>query len=179
VPRRSRQHDEELRQVYRRHVRAVYAFFAYSVDEHTAEDLTATTFERVLKAWQTYDPAKAGERTWILSIARNALMDHFRRQKHRMAVSTDEHPALLDALTSTTDPLAERLQVDGVKAWLAGLGERDQQVLALRFGADMSAQEVADALELSVANVHQIASRALRRLREEADARQAGVSGSA
>lgn len=167
--RRSTDRDEAFRRVYRANVRAVYAYFAYSVSAHVAEDLTATTFERALRAFDRYDSAKASERTWLLAIARNALTDYYRRQQHRRAVSTDEHPALLDQLIATDDPLARRATLDGLVAWLQDLDPRQQEVLALRFGADMSAGEIAAALEISESNVHQIASRALRKLRAAAE----------
>lgn len=164
--------------MYRVHVRSVYAFLAYSVSRETAEDLTSATFERAIKAWDRFDPAKASERTWILTIARNALTDHYRRQSLRNAVSTDEHPALLQRLTAE-DPLAARVRIDGFTGWLRELGPREREVLALRYGADMTAQEVADAMELSEANVHQIVSRSLRKLRAGAAAAAEDVSGSA
>jgi RNA polymerase sigma-70 factor (ECF subfamily) len=167
LPGRRLSRDEELRRVYREHLRAVYAFLAYSVPAATAEDLTGATFERVIRAWDRFDPAKASERTWILTIARNLLADHFRRQQHRAAVSLDEHPALMDALQSD-DLESRRLSEDELRGWLSHLKDRERQVLALRYGADLPAEHVAELLELTPANVHQIASRALRRLREVA-----------
>jgi RNA polymerase sigma-70 factor, ECF subfamily len=166
LPGRRPSRDDELRRVYREHVRAVYAFLAYSVPSGTAEDLTGATFERVIRAWERFDPARASERTWILIIARNLLADHFRRQQHRAAVSLDEHPGLLDILEGGADWEAQRLTGDELRGWLSQLKPREQQVLALRYGADLAAEDVAELLELSAANVHQIASRALRRLRE-------------
>jgi RNA polymerase sigma factor (sigma-70 family) len=156
----------DLRQVYRDHVGAVFAFFAYSVSRHAAEDLTSATFERVIRSWRSYDASKAGVRTWILAIARNQLTDHYRRSSHRDARSLDAEPALLEALTATdvVDEVAER---DAFRALLEGSQPREREVLALRYGADLSANEVAELLGLSSANVHQIASRGLRRLRSE------------
>ncbi len=55
-----------------------------------------------------------------------------------------------------------------MRSWLAALPERERHVLALRYGADLSAREVGSLLELSEANVHQIISRTLRQLRSEA-----------
>ena len=48
---------------------------------------------------------------------------------------------------------------------LARLTERDREVLALRFGGDMSGPEIAQLMNLSLANVQQILSRSLRKLR--------------
>jgi RNA polymerase sigma factor (sigma-70 family) len=145
-------------------VNAVYGFFGYSVSKEHAEDLTSATFERVLRSWRSFDPERASERTWILVIARNQLLDHFRRQRHRDGVSLDEHPVLLDTL-STGDGVAERLERDEVRSWLGGLPDRERSVLALRYGADLGASEIGTLLELSEANVHQILSRSLRKLR--------------
>ena len=180
---RSADEAEDLRRVYRTHARAVYAFFAYSVRADVAEDLTADTFERVMRFWRRFDPARASERTWILSIARNALTDHFRRSSLRQTVSTDEQPALLDRLSGDDDALAVRVRVDGVKEWLEQLDEREQLLIALRYGGDLSTAEVAEATGLSLANVQQILSRCLRRLRRvsegEGGAEGEGVNDSA
>lgn len=173
--RRPADRDQELRRVYRVHVTAVYAFFAYSVSREVAEDLTADTFERVIKAWERFDPARAGERTWLLAIARNVLTDHYRRQRHRTTVSTDEYPALLDALAGHADPLSELLSHAGLTGWLSELGTDAREVLALRFGADLATAEICALTGHSEANVHQLVSRGLRRLRERAES---GVSGS-
>ena len=162
----SRQPADPLREVYRDNVEAVYAFFTYSVGHDTAEDLTAATFERVVRSWSRFDPERARPRTWILAIARNVLTDHFRRQSHRNAVSLDEHPALAASLASSDDPAAECLSLATVRDWLGRLEHREREVLALRFGADLPAADIASALELSEANVHQISSRALRRLHD-------------
>ena len=161
--------QDELRRVYRAHVRAVYGFFAYSVRAATAEDLTSATFERVLAAWPSFDPAKGSERTWILTIARNQLTDHYRRERLRTTTSTDEHPALLDTLSTTEHPLAAHLEAEAIKSWLGELDERAREILAMRFVADLSPAEIAELMELTVDNVHQILSRSLRKMRAGAD----------
>jgi RNA polymerase sigma-70 factor (ECF subfamily) len=161
--------SHDLQRMYREHVDAVYAFLAYSVDANTAEDLTASTFEKVIRSWARYDARRAAERTWILSIARNVLIDHIRRQRHRAAVSLDEHPGVLESLAAAADEFERALTADELRGWLAPLGEREREILALRYGADLSAAEIAGLLDLSVDNVHQIVSRALRRLRQTAE----------
>lgn len=170
MPRRD---QDELTRVYREHVGAVYAFLAYSVAPDVAEDLAAGTFERVVRSWASYDARRASERTWILTIARNLLTDHHRRRSHRDALSTDERPVLLERLAAHDDTL-ERLEATELRRWLEPLAERERQILALRFAADLSTVEIAEVTELTTANVQQILSRTLRRLREElpADLRQ-------
>lgn len=157
--------DEELRRVYREHVDAVFAFFAYSLGRQGAEDLTATTFERVVRHWKRYDTARSSERTWILTIARNILIDHYRRQSLRTAVSLDERPYLVDTLSEHDEGLSRAIDRDAFSSRLADLTPREREVLALRFGGDLSGAEISRALDLSEANVHQIVSRSLKKLR--------------
>jgi RNA polymerase sigma-70 factor (ECF subfamily) len=171
--------DDALPRVFEEHVGPVYAFFAYSVGPSTAEDLTSATFERVVRSWHRFDPARASERTWILAIARNLLTDHYRRPGHRESVSVDEHPGLLDDLALTDAAMDAPLRVEELKRWLSPLSPRERQVLALRYGADLQGVEIARLLDLTPANVHQILSRSLRRLRELASSPESGVSGSA
>jgi RNA polymerase sigma-70 factor (ECF subfamily) len=155
----------DVRRAYRENVAAVYAFMCYSVDADTAQDLTSATFERAVRSWAHYDEARATPRTWIFSIARNIVRDHHRRQVFRKGPSLDEHPALADRLASLDDPAARCASVDLLKACLRALTSREREVLALRYGADLSVEEIAECLGLSTANVHQVSSRALRRLR--------------
>jgi len=49
------------------------------------------------------------------------------------------------------------------------LGDRDRELIALRFGGDLTGPEIAELTGLSLANVQQILSRSLRRMRAEMD----------
>jgi RNA polymerase sigma factor (sigma-70 family) len=155
-----------LHDVYRRNVSGVYAFFSYSVCADTAEDLTAATFERVVRYWPRFDPSRSSVRSWVLTIARNVLTDHYRRQSHRSGPSLDQYPALAGTLAAPDDHVRGWLGIQAIDDWLCHLRPREREVLALRYGADLSTDEIARCLGITRANVHQISSRALRRLRE-------------
>lgn len=152
-------------EVYRRHVSGVYAFVAYRVcDTHAAEDLVQATFERALRAWHRFDPGRASERTWLFSIARNLIIDHWRRPREELSpnveVQMDRRGGHEDSSPEVSDALLTAL---------ATLSDRDREVVALRFGGDLSAAEIAAITDLTLSNVQQILSRSLRRLRERVD----------
>jgi RNA polymerase sigma factor (sigma-70 family) len=156
-------HSEESKfaRVYDEHVWRVYGFFAYRLGHRdTAEDLTQATFERALRAWSRFDPRRASESTWLLAIARNLLIDHYRRDRSGLTDPIEEDLAPLVA--GPEEKFATSSELLGA---LARLNERDREVLALRFGGDMSGREIAHLMNLSLANVQQIMSRSLRRLR--------------
>jgi RNA polymerase sigma factor (sigma-70 family) len=151
---------------YDEHVWDVYGFFAYRLGSRSdAEDLTQQTFERALRAWDRYDPARAAMRTWLLTIARNLLIDHRRADRSQLLSPIGEEGVREEDLPHVRDAGA-RLGLDpAVAAALAQLGRREREVLALRFGGDLTGPEIAELLDLSLANVQQIVSRSLRRLR--------------
>lgn len=178
--RRSGAPQEDLASLYEEHVWSVYGFFGYHrLARHDAEDLTQATFERAVRAWPRYDPARASVRTWLLAIAQNLLVDHHRRERSRRHSSTDEE-SFDEALLGSGPGPGERFELSpALAAALAALSDRERQVIALRFGGELSGPEIAELLGLSLANVQQIASRALRKLRArlEPDRSLAGSTG--
>ena len=158
----------DFAEVYDDQIWNVYGFFAYRVRcRSEAEDLTQRTFERALKAWERYDPERAGVRTWLLAIAHNLLIDHYRgdiSSRHQPLDAVDEE----QLGSEVPDPDL------GIEPELAdALGElslRDREIIALRFGGDLTGPEIAEMTELSLANVQQILSRSLRRMRDTLEA---------
>ena len=153
--------ESDFARVYEEHVWRVYGFIAYRLrDRDLAEDLTQATFERALRAWSRFDPRRASEITWLIAIARNLLIDHHRRDRSDRVEEIDER--VLPSVAGPEQRLAASPEL--VEA-LSRLGERDREVLALRFGGDLTGPEIAQLTNLSLANVQQILSRSLRKLR--------------
>jgi RNA polymerase sigma-70 factor (ECF subfamily) len=156
----------DFAEVYDEHIWDVYGYVAYRLNSREeAEDLTQMAFERALKAWKRFDPARASAKTWLISIAHNLLIDHYRAAK-----GPTEH--LDDELAERHGPHTAGPEQDlGLSPELAGalatLSQRDREIVALRFGGDLTGPEIAELLDLSLANVQQILSRSLRKLRAE------------
>jgi RNA polymerase sigma factor (sigma-70 family) len=151
--------------VYDEHVWDVYGFFGYRVrSREEAEDLTQATFERALRAWRRFDPARGTARTWLLAIARNLLIDHYRQDRSSKLEALDGHE------DETAAPPEDGFNL-GVAPELAQalslLSTRERELIALRFGGDLNGPEIAEITGLTLANVQQILSRSLRRLRGE------------
>src|SRR4051794_2784196 len=151
---------------YAAHADQVLAFLRYrTISRADAEDLRQLTFERALRSWGRFDPARASARTWLLAIARNLLIDQHRR------ATTSPRPDPLDPdeiveRAGGGDPLERVLGVTAeLAAALAALNRREREVVALRFGAGLENPEIAELCGLSLANTQQIVSRSLRKLR--------------
>jgi RNA polymerase sigma factor (sigma-70 family) len=160
--------------LYENEVWSVYGFFGYRLgSRQEAEDLTQLTFERALRAWDRFDANRASGRTWLLTIARNLLVDHY-----RSADPVRKEPLPQDdageSVLGQAEPVEPRLgPAPDLEAALGTLDDRERELIALRFGGDLTGPQIAELMGLSLANVQQILSRTLRKLRAEIEARPA------
>jgi RNA polymerase sigma-70 factor (ECF subfamily) len=165
---------QEVAELYEEHVWSVYGFFGYRVGSRAdAEDLTQLTFERALRAWSRFDPERASARTWLMAIASNLLIDHYRRDRSSSQDPIEDHVSRSELVTTGGTDLGLSPEIG---AALNELNERERTLIALRFGGGLKGPEIAELTGLSLANVQQIISRSLRKVRAELedDRRSAG-----
>ena len=139
--------------------------YAYVVtllrDRSAAEDVTALAFERALRRQRTYRPTRGSERAWLFGIARNAALDELRRRSRSAALLAD--PPDPAAAGEESDLPLDRA---AVRAALAQLAPRDREVIALKFHAGLSNEEIARVLGVSATNAGTTLHRAMQRLRK-------------
>src|SRR5512143_3361181 len=83
--------DVDWDAVYAEELPRVYNFFRYRVGNRaTAEDLTSLTFEKAWRARRRYRKDRAAIATWLLAIARNVAIDHFRSARPEVALDDDQ-----------------------------------------------------------------------------------------
>lgn len=163
---RAREGDgEAFRALYRDLHPEVSRFVARRVRARAdAEDLTARVFVAFVERLRDYDRGRGSVRGWLLAIARNAIIDHFRRVR-----PTATPGELLDALpcdaAGPLDGLLERERLDQLAALVRGLDPEARELLSLRFADGLRHREVAAILGLQEAAVKQRVSRILRDLR--------------
>jgi RNA polymerase sigma factor (sigma-70 family) len=139
-------------------IRRVYSYVAYRIGAGAeAEDVTSDAFERALRYRSTYDSAKGTPQAWVLGIARACIADHFAQRAERPAV---------EELPATGELEGEALERMTVRAAVAQLGDRDRELIALRYGADLKVREIAELLGERTNTIEVALHRALGRLRE-------------
>lgn len=112
---------------------------------------------------------------WLFTITRSVMMDALRAEKRGM-VNLDSVPegALpnesVDVSLSTS---GQGVIFDGVRG-LATLSDSQKQAIEFRFQDDLSFEQIAERLQTSPANVRQLVSRGLRRLKSFASGRRSG-----
>ena len=151
--------------VYEEQLPRVYNFFRYRcANPADAEDLTSITFEKAWRGRDRYRRDKGAFSTWLFTIARNAAVDHYRARAP--VVPLDE--AAMVAAASATPEAQTALRSDSARlaVLLRTLSDRDRDLIALKYGAEMSNRDIAQATGLSESNVGTILHRAVQALRE-------------
>ena len=158
---------ENFERLYEEHAQPLFGFLLYRTGNRAlSEDLLGDTFERVLRARRRFDPRKGSEKTWLYSIALNALRDHARRVEAEERALARAEPAARAAAegASPVDLVDER---DALARALTRLSEEEREAIALRYGADLTVPEMARALGEKLTTVDGRVYRALRKLRAE------------
>ena len=152
-------------------IRRVYAYVAYRLgDGPDAEDVTSEVFERALRYREGYDRSKGEPVAWLLGIARRCTST-------ALSARAADRPA--PELAHATD--GRSIEEDSVRrltlaAATAKLSERDQELIALRFGADLTAAQIAGILDARTNAVEVALHRALDRLRSILESEEAPIA---
>jgi len=136
---------------YAEHRSEVLRLLRRKLGRESADDAFQETF---LRALQAYRRLEHGEhlRAWVLTIARNVAVDALRRTKpadELVEVAADDHRPAYEELASLTD----------------GLSPKERAAVVLRYGYDLSYEQIAAALDSSEDAARQAASTGVRRIR--------------
>jgi RNA polymerase sigma-70 factor (ECF subfamily) len=136
----------------------VYSYAAYRLgDGHDAEDVTSEVFERAIRYRRSYDQSKGEPVAWLLGIARRCV-DAALNARPREQVE----PGEMAGETSIEDDSVRRLTL---AAAMAQLSDRDQELISLRYGAELTAPHIGQVLGMQTNAVEVALHRALARLR--------------
>jgi RNA polymerase sigma-70 factor (ECF subfamily) len=141
----------------------VYAYVAYRIGPGAAaEDVTSEAIERALRYRSSFDPERGDPAAWLIGIARRCVTDAL---AERTALPLDE--AQLAPGGRFEEALEERIELERA---LRALEPRERELVALRYGADLSAAQIGELLEMRAGAVRVALHRAIERLRAELDA---------
>jgi len=156
--------EPDWEQLYAEQLPRVLNFFRYRLgDTADVEDLTARTFEKAWRARGRYRRDLAGFATWLLTIARNVAIDHLRA---RQGYEPIELATSVASPEKTPEQQAvQQSDAQRLSALLATLKPRQRELIAMKYGADMTNRAIARATGLSESNVATILHRAVEELR--------------
>lgn len=164
---RSRDEPEVFADLYDRHAPSIHRYAGRRLGDQAADDVVAETFLAAFRRRGRYDLARADARPWLYGIAAN-LIGKQRRSEVRMLralARTGVDPVVdsMDGVDARVSAAALSRELAGA---LAGLPAGDRDVLLLVAWADLSYQQVAEALSIPVGTVRSRLNRARRKVRE-------------
>jgi RNA polymerase sigma-70 factor (ECF subfamily) len=145
---------------------------------HDTEDLTSAVFHGFLERLDRFEAGKGSVMTWILAMARNAVIDHHRRldahgAARRGSVPVEELAEVLAAdqrdpdQWDTLGSLIRTEDLRQIRQLLRREPDDVREMFALRFGQGLRVREVAAVMNLGEAAVKQRFARTLRKIRQE------------
>ena len=148
-------------EIVRSHNRRVYNIcYRFTGSPDDAEDLAQEVFIKVYRTLKSYDLGKGAFTTWLTTVTRNLLVDHFRRSKQdRMTDSIDSSPQndddsptlgekLQDQASTPDETLATKEKQQLVQEALTKLSPDLREAVILRDLQDMDYKEIAVALKV-------------------------------
>jgi len=152
-------HYEAFEELYRRYSKRIYGFISKkNTRTENIDELFQTVFQKLHTNRFRYD-SKYPFSAWIFTICRNAIIDFYRKQGRRKEVTTKDYEDLLSKTAPETAPESPPL------AELDKLPTAQQEAIELRYYQDLPFEEIAKRLKTSPANVRQLISRGIRRLK--------------
>jgi RNA polymerase sigma-70 factor, ECF subfamily len=159
-------------ELFEQHRGGVHAFLlARTSDREVARDLLQDTF---LRLWRRLDEIggleRERQRAWIYAVARNLVIDRYRADGTRratLAAIADEAPRTGTAQVDAADQLAARDELAFLQGAIAALPEDERVILTMSVVAEMTSQQVGEALDLPAGTVRYKLHRARARLAEQ------------
>jgi RNA polymerase sigma-70 factor (ECF subfamily) len=161
------QYEAAFARAYEDYYGKLFAFtYSRTRDAELAKDIVASVFERAyVKGHEVRQPAAYG--AWLFMIAKNLIAGHYRRagREFNHLERAGEELRFAEPPIGPEDSLLRNERVGRLVDFVRALPARDQELISLKFDAELSNTEIAQILGLTALNVRVAIFRALRRLR--------------
>lgn len=146
-----------LEMLIKRHERKVYTYILMMVRKpHLAEDLMQETFVKVIRSLKEGRYSENNRfQSWLMRIAHNLVIDHFRHNKQYREVSNEDSPVDLFSSPRFAEMNVEQTMVfdrvlDEVRMLVDKLPDDQKEVIMLRYYGDLSFKEIAELTNVSI-----------------------------
>ncbi|WP_066942414.1 RNA polymerase sigma factor [Microtetraspora fusca] len=164
----SRRRPDRFAELYDRYFREIYAYISGRLGGQIADDLAAEVFLVAFRKRDSFDPARGSVRPWLYGIATNLVAQH-RRSETRRLEALRRTPRDTTAEHGHEDLVATRVTAASAQGQLAAaigdLPDGDRDVLVLVALAELTYEEVAQALDIPFGTVGSRLNRVRRKLR--------------
>ena len=146
-----------ISELIERHSRRVRSYIGMMVkDDDIADDIFQETFIKAVKVIDEGGYTDTGKfLSWVLRIAHNRVLDHFRRVKSQRTINEADAGYDILATSRLVEPTAEQSmisteQAEQIRRLIGELPEEQQEVVRLRYYSKLSFQEIAEETDVSI-----------------------------
>lgn len=158
------QHFDAL---YSTYVQDIYRFVAYRIKgKEQTEDIVSDIFFKALDRIDSCDENRLF-RTWLYTIARNTVIDHYRTHKHHASLDHEDAPDIHDTHQDIERDTINKESLAEVKDALHELTDDQREIVTLRVWDELSYKEIAAITGKTEGNCKMIFSRGVHELRDK------------
>ncbi len=149
-------HEQSLEELVRRHKSKIYtSIYLLVKDSYLAEDIFQDVFIKVINTLKAGRYNEEGKfLPWVIRIAHNLVIDHFRKEKRTPLVTTTEGFDIFEVLKFYDESVEDRLIRDqthrDLRELIHHLPSEQKEVLIMRHYGDLSFKEIADITGVSI-----------------------------
>ena len=155
-------HAKSFGEIFTEYYKPIYNYvYMQILQREEAEDLVSDIFMKAMNAYDSFNPSLASEKTWLFRIAKNHLIDHYRRKASHLAFVTEDE--VLEAIPSGRDEYAaiEDETNKTVYLVLSHLKADERRILLMRYRWELNNPEIAVELGINEKAVSERIRRAL------------------
>ena len=153
----------DFAEVYEQEYSYVYNYIYMQVmHRENTEDLVSDIFMRAMSHYDSFDPSKASVRTWLCTIARNCLIDYFRKNGRRKTENLDDvaEPSAVDEYSILKNPINQE-----VYRLLEKLSDDERELLSMIYVQELKNPQIGEILGINAKAVSERHRRLLAKLR--------------
>jgi RNA polymerase sigma-70 factor (ECF subfamily) len=155
-------------EIYKEFFKPIYSYILARVrSDAAAQDIAATAWRKAFEKLDAFDESRGSIRQWLFGIARNEVNMHYRLyyvKKFLSLTGFEDSPSAAEDNDITQKMIYEdekRLLL----AAMAGLKEKERDILALKFYSGLNNRQIAGAVKISESNAGTIINRSINKLR--------------
>jgi RNA polymerase sigma-70 factor (ECF subfamily) len=152
---RSRADPELFAAIFDRHAAEIHRYAARRLDQQSAADVVSEVFLAAFRNRERYDPARADARPWLYGITTKVVSQQLRSdgRRSRLSAAIPATPPAEFPVDEISDRIAAAQLRPRLLAVLAGLSPADRELVLLVAWADLTYEQVAEAMDLPIGTV--------------------------
>lgn len=143
----------------------LYIFVRCNNRTEIAEDLAQDVFLRAWEKRELFDPKKSSLKNWIYVIARNIVIDFYRKNKEQFSIEDEDY--FQNETVNENDQVENEIYIKKVMSKLKELDSIEQEIIILRYIQELNIGEISKILEKSRGATRVMLHRAMNKLKEK------------